>query len=276
VIIGDIRWWRRKLQRGALILFLALLAACTPTVEPPSPAHLKMAGSTSMQALVEELVEAYTSQQTHVSFDIDARGSRLGLEALRDGTVDIALLSRDLTVDEEEGLTAVVVAYDALAVLVNDQNSIESLTLGQVRDIFSGRTLLWSEVGGDETEIQVLSREDGSGTREAFERAVMGEDRVTAAAIVIPGSELVGWFVAEEPLTIGYTSSVGHSRGSFPLRIDGVRPGLQATAEGRYGLIRPFVLVTRESPDQEVKAFVDFVRGPAGQEIVGKRYGQAR
>lgn len=229
-----------------------------------------------MQPLVEELAEAYTSQQTHVSFDVDARGSRLGLEALRDGMVDIALVSRDLTADEEEGLTAVVVAYDALAILVNDQNPIDSLTLGQVRDIFSGRTLLWSEVGGDEEEIQVLSREDGSGTREAFERAVMGEDRVTSTAIVIPGSELVGRFVVEDPLAIGYVSSVGVFPGCRPLSIDGARPGLQAIAEGRYVLIRPLILVIRESPDDEVKAFVDFVRGPAGQEIVGKRYGKAR
>jgi phosphate transport system substrate-binding protein len=258
------------------MLVLGLLVACTPTVEPPSPAHLEMAGSTSMQSMVEELAEVYTSQQTHVSFDVDARGSRLGLEALRDGTVDIALVSRDLTADEEEGLTAVVVAYDALAVLVNDQNPVEALTLGQVRDIFSGRTLLWSEVGGDEVEIQVLSREDGSGTRQAFERAVMGEDRVTATAIVIPGSEFVGRFVAEDPLAIGYASSVGISPGCRPLRVDGVRPGLEATTEGGYGLIRPFMLVTRGMPDEEVKAFVDFVQGPAGQEIVGKRYGKAR
>ena len=229
-----------------------------------------------MQSMVEELSEVYTSQHAHVSFDFDARGSRLGLEALRDGMVDIALVSRELTADEEEGLTAIVVAYDALAVLVNEDNPVESLTLGQVRDIFSGGTLLWSEVGGDEAEIQVLSREDGSGTREAFEQSVMGEDRVTTAAIVIPGNEFVAQFVAEDPLSIGYASSVGVSPGCRPLRIEGVRPGFQDTEEGRYALIRPFILVTRDSPDEEVKAFVDFVRGPAGQELVGEGYGKAR
>jgi len=274
--VGDSGWRRRKLQRGALILALTLLVACAPAVEPPPPAHLKVAGSTSMQSLVERLAEVYTSQHGHVSFDVDARGSRLGLEALRDGMVDIALVSRDLTADEMEGLTAVVVAYDALAVLVNDENPVESLTLGQVRDIFSGRTLLWSEVGGEEAEIQVLSREDGSGTRQAFERSVMGEDGVTTAAIVIPGSEFVAQFVAEDPLSIGYASSVAVSPGSRAVQIEGVRPGLQETAEGRYALIRPFILVTGDSPDEEVEAFVDFVRGPTGQEIVGERHGKAR
>jgi len=268
------RGWR-KVQAGLLILAISFLAGCTAAAEPHPAVHLEMAGSTSMESLLQELAGAYTDRYDYVSTDIKARGTRLGLDALRGGEVDIALVSRDLAPDEQEGLQAVVIAYDAIAILVSDQNGVNSLTSGQVRDIFSGRILLWSEVGGEEADIQVLSREDGSGTRDAFEAAIMGGDPVTSMAIVVPGSGAVGELVAENPLAIGYSSSVGVPLGARALPLDGVEPGLEAVAQARYPLIRPFVLVTQKNPDQEVEAFVDFVLGPAGQVIVGKRFGRA-
>jgi phosphate transport system substrate-binding protein len=267
------REWRCVLW-GALFLAV-LVAGCTASAELHPPVRLEVAGSTSMESLSKELAGAYTDRYDYVSFDIKVRGTQLGLDALRDGDVDIALVSRDLAPDEQQGLETAIIAYDAIAILVNTRNPVESLTLAQVRDIFSGRILLWSEVGGEEADTQVLSREDGSGTRDAFEATVMGGDAVTSMAIVVPGSEAVGNFVAKNPLAIGYSSSAGVPLGARALRIDGVAPSLEALAAGHYPLIRPFVLATREDSDQEVQAFVDFVLSPAGQVIVGKRFGRA-
>jgi phosphate transport system substrate-binding protein len=228
-----------------------------------------------MESLLDELSSAYCDRYDYASVDIQSRGTRLGLDALRDGDVDIAMVSRDLAPDEREGLDTEVIAYDAIAILISDQNPVDSLTSAQVRDIFGGRVLLWSEVGGEEADIQVLSREDGSGTRDTFEAAIMGGDPVTSMAIVVPGSSAVGESVAENPLAIGYSSSSGVPLGARALRLDGVELSLEAVALGRYPLIRPFILATRENPDQEVEAFIDFVLGPAGQVIVGRRFGRA-
>jgi phosphate transport system substrate-binding protein len=225
---------------------------------------------------MEELAEAYTNRYDYVTTDIRARGSGLGVEGLRDGTVDLALVSRELAVEDKEDLGATVIAYDAIAVLVNSGNPVTSLSSEQLRDIFSGDILLWSEVGGEEVDIEVLSREDGSGTREAFEAMLMAERSVTLAAIVMPNSEAIGQFVAENPLSIGYASAVDIPLGARPLRIDGVEPDLQAIAKEDYPLIRPFILVTQRRPDDGVEAFVDFALSPAGQVIVGRRYGRAR
>lgn len=266
----------RRIFQALLICVVPLLTRCTATVEPHPPVHLEMAGSTSMRSLVEALADAYTNRYDYVSIDIESRGTHLGLEALRDGVADIALVSRDLTPDEQTGLEATPIAYDAIAILVNAQNRVGSLTVEQVGDVFSGKILLWSEVGGEEADIRVLSREDGSGTRDAFEEMVMAGERVTSMAIVIPSSEAVGGYVAEDPHAIAYASAVALPLGVRPLRIDGVRPDLQAVAQGRYTLVRPFVLVTRESAGDEVRSFVDFVLSPAGQIIVGERYGRAR
>ena len=266
----------RGIPKGLLLFAVSLLTACVATVEPHPPVHLQMAGSTCMQSLVEELSEAYTTRYDYVTMDMKGRGSMLGLEGLRDGLVDVALVSRELASEEEESLRARVIGYDAIAVLVNDGNAVSSLSSRQLRDIFSGGIMLWSEVGGEEVEIQVLSREDGSGTRDAFEERVMEGRRVTLTAIVMPSNQAVGEFVAENPLAIGYASAVDIPRGARPLRIDGVEPSLQAVTQGDYPLIRPFILATMERPDDEVQAFVNFVLSPAGQVVVGRRYGRAR
>lgn len=264
-----------RVLAGLALLVVCSVSGCVATVEPHTPVHLRMAGSSSMQSLMHKLAEAYTGRYDHVIIDIDARGSRLGLEALREGTVDLALVSREMGSDEEEGLTATLIARDAIAILVNDGNMVESLTSQQLKDIFSGHILLWSDVGGEEVDVQVLSREDGSGTREAFEGMVMGDSSVTQTAIVLPGDRAVCQFVAEHALTIGYASAADIPLGTRALRIDGVNPDLRAVSEGDYALVRPFILVSRQRPEDEVQAFVDFVASPAGQVIVGWRYGRA-
>jgi phosphate transport system substrate-binding protein len=186
------------------------------------------------------------------------------------------MVSRELSSEEGEGVEGVVVAYDAIAVLVNDQNPVEGLTLEQLRGLFSGDIVAWSEVGGEEVDVQVLSREDGSGTREAFEELVMQGRRVTLTAIVLPRGSAVGEFVADNPASIGYASPVGIPLGARALEIEGSGPDLQALSEDQYPLTRPFVLATRPDSDEDVQSFVGFVLSPAGQVIVGRRYGRAK
>jgi len=257
--------------------FLSLiLIGCSATVEPPAPVRLHLAGSSSMQVLLEQLSDAYTARYNWVTIDIDPRGSQLGLEALREGTVDMALISRELGPAEDRGLVGTVIAFDAIAIVANDQNPVGELTVEQLRGIFSGRILTWSEVGGEESDIQVVSRENGSGTRASFEQLVMGQEEVTTMAVVVPSDDAVGRFVREDPSSIGYASAAGLPLGTKALSIGGVDPSLQAEAEGDYPLIRPFVLVTREDGDDAVRSFLDFVLGPAGQAIVGQRYVRVR
>ena len=267
--------WLRPLEVVLLVLG-CLLVRCAATVETPSAVQLKLAGSTSMKDLSEELAGAYTTRYGWVSIDIDPRGTQLGLDALREGVVDVALVARELRPDETQGIEAAVIAYDAVAVIVNGQNPTDDLTIEQLRGIYAGQILVWSELGGQEADIQVASREDGSGTREAFESAVMEGESVTTMAVVMPGNEAMGHFVEESPLGVGYVSSVGIPLGTRALRIDGVRPGVQAVAQGTYPLIRPYVLVIREDAGQDVRSFVDFVLSPAGQVIVGQQYGRVR
>ncbi len=278
-----------------LFLLTFLLTACVPSVEPPSPVYLRVVGSTSMQPLMEVLAQAYTTRHDHVTVDIEPPDSQLGLEALLDGEVDIAMISRELKPEEGEGLKVTLLAWDGIAILVSEENHLLSLGLDEVRSIFAGDILSWEEVRAapelaelievevDEDqeslpsgEIQVVSREEGSGTRASFEALVMGEERVTSTAVVMPTSQAVSEYIAQSPNAIGYVSMGLVPLDTRPLLIQGVELNPESVASGDYPLIRPFVLATRERPDEEVQAFIDFCLSPRGQAIVERNYGRGR
>ncbi len=271
-----------------LAVFGSFLIGCAPaiaTVEPHPPVHLRLAGSTSMQPLMEALTEAYSSRYEYVTFALESRNSQVGLDALRGGAIDIVLISREMRPEEMGGLVATPIARDGIAILVNEENPIGALTLEELRSIFAGEILSWREVGGQEGvhpiglprgDIQVVSREEGSGTRRAFEALVMEGKRVTSTAVVMPSDGAVGEYVAREPRAIGYSSMADLPSGVKALQIDGVEPSLATVASGEYSLVRTFLLVTEKRPQQEVQAFIDFCLSLAGQAIVEKGYGRSQ
>jgi len=256
------------------LVLLLLLVACRSPGRPHELVRIKMAGSTSMQPLLEKLAIAYSKRHKHVSIDVEGGGSRLGMELARRQRVDLGACSREF--QEDKGLWSTSIALDGIAVIVHPQNEVDGLTLLQLRDIFFGRILDWRDVGGRAGGIVVVSREDGSGTRVAFEGMVMGEKRVTPTAVVMPSSQAVVEYVAGHPRAIGYVSLGYISPQVKALEIEGVMPTPENVGRGEYHLIRPLLLLAAEPPTGEVKAFVDFALSPAGQAIVGERYGRVR
>lgn len=226
-----------------------------------------------MAPLLEELAGAYKEEREYVSFEIMAVGSQGGLEALERGIAEIALVSRELTPAEKEKWQAELLAWDALAIVVHPNNPIASLSLQEIRDIFTGEILSWEEVGVAEGEIQVLTREEGSGSRASFATLILTEgERMTSWALVLPSDQAVGDYVAQNPLAIGYASLATIPPGVVALSVD----GQEATVSGQYPLLRPFFLVTLRNPSAEVRDFLDFCLGPRGQAIVANRYRRVR
>jgi phosphate transport system substrate-binding protein len=252
-------------------------------LEPHEPVYLKIAGSTSMQPLMEDLAQAYSEQHKYVTVDVQGGGSRLGIALSRGNQVDIGTASRKPTPEEERDLETgdkrlwwTAIAQDGIVLVVHPQNAVGALTLPQARDIFFGRILDWEAIGGTHGEIAVVSREDGSGTREVFEEMVMGEKRVTLTAIVMPSSEAVVEYVARHPTAIGYVSMGYLSPQVKALPVEGVSPTPEDIQSGGYPLTRPLYLLTGQEPTGEVKAFIEFALSPAGQAVVEQRYGRLR
>ena len=236
-----------------------------------------------MHPLLEELAAAYSAQNPHVTFDLQGGGSDVGLELLRAGQVDMATSSWTPSEEElnregkaQERLKVTVIARDGLVLVVHPKNPVNELSVAQIRGIFSGHILDWREMGGRVGDVLVISREDGSGDRRTFETLMMDKQPVTLGAIVMPGSRDVVEYVVGHPNAIGYVSVGEVTPQVKPLIIDGIEPTSQTIQDGSYHVWRLLVIITAEPPEVAVGDFLNFVTGPAGQEIIQERYNSIR
>ncbi|MEG3224131.1 MAG: phosphate-binding protein [Methanobacteriales archaeon Met13] len=232
-------------------------------------ANMEIVGSTSVQPLAEQLATEYMKKNPDVEISVQGGGSSVGIKSAQDGIADIGTSSKILKDDEKEGLGEYLIAKDGIAVAVNKENLASDLTLDQIKDIFSGKITNWNEVGGSDASINVITREDGSGTLDAFKDIVMGkETEIKADAIVQTSTEAVKQSVAQDPNAIGFVSFASMSDDVKALNIGGVEPTEATIADGSYEVQRPFFFITKGDAQGAVKEFIDWVLGPEGQEIV--------
>ena len=244
-----------------------VLAGCVTQADAHVPGDtglVTLAGSTSIQPFAERWAEEFSGGKVTVQ----AGGSTAGIKAAHDGTADIGMSSRALLSSESSGLVATVVARDGIAVIVHASNPIRALTLAQLRQIYAGTIRNWREVGGTDARITVITREDGSGTRDAFEQFVMGSQvRITPSALVTAYSGGLRKMVSQDPGAIGYVTFSQLNPLVGALAIDGVPPSESAIASGAYRLQRPFLFLTKGPPTGPARAFIDFVLSDAGQQL---------
>jgi phosphate transport system substrate-binding protein len=244
-----------------------ILAGCVTQADAHVPSDtglVTLAGSTSIQPFAERWAEEFAGGKVTVQ----AGGSTAGIKAAHDGTADIGMSSRALLSSESSGLVATVVARDGIAVIVHASNPLRALTLTQLRQIYAGTIRNWSEVGGADARITVITREDGSGTRDAFEQFVMGSQmRITPSALVTAYSGGLRKMVSQDPGAIGYVTFSQLNPLVGALAIDGVPPSESAIASGAYRLQRPFLFLTKGPPTGPARAFIDFVLSDAGQQL---------
>jgi phosphate transport system substrate-binding protein len=226
-----------------------------------------LAGSTAFQPFAEKLAGEYMDAHPGVSITVQGGGSAVGIQAALSGVAQVGMADLvDLPV-EARGLHALVVAKDGIAVVVHPANPVNNLTLEQVRGVFSGAVRNWSEVGGADAPITVVSREAGSGTRTSFEQ-IVGGIALTRAALVQDSNGTIRETVANYANAVGYLSHGLLSEKIKALDVDGYGCTDEEIAAGHYTLVRPVFLLTREAPEGEVKAFLDFILSPQGQETI--------
>lgn len=102
-------------------------------------------GSSSVAPVMEKLKEAYRALNPGVEIEVQPSDSTTGALNAIEGIVDLAMASRELKGSEREALTPVVIARDGIAVIVHRDNPIESITLAQLRAVFTGELLSWNE-----------------------------------------------------------------------------------------------------------------------------------
>lgn len=230
---------------------------------------ITVAGSTSVQPFAEALAEEFMKKHPDVLINVQGGGSSAGARAALTGVAQIGTLSRELKPDEMR-LKPIVIARDAIAVIVHPSNPMKNLSMSQIREIFSGKLTKWSGISLTDVdrEIHVITREEGSGTRGAFDELVMGTGEVTPRAVVQDSNGSVRETVADDPGAIGYISLGLVDRRVKALAIDGIAATRQNVLNGKYRIVRPFLFVVMEEPRGEIKDFIDFVLGPEGQTLL--------
>ena len=247
-----------------LLLFILFAVGCQR-----SRAGITVAGSTSVEPFAELLAEEYMSRHPESHIYVQGGGSTAGIEAAITGAANIGMSSRNLLNDEKK-LYSVTVAKDAIAIIVHPKSSIDNLPLEQIREVFSGKITNWRELGGPNHPVNIVTREEGSGTRESFQKFVMDREDISLGALVQDSNGAVRQVVASDPNAIGYISLGLVNNQVKALKISGVEPGLNNVYNGKYTLVRPFLFVFKKEPAGEARYFLEFVLSSSAQKLLLK------
>ena len=269
---------RKRLIAAVSVVIVAssLIIGCgssdTTMSKKVNDTTIAISGSTSVGPLVELEEEEFEANNQDVTIEINQTGSSSGIKDTISGTTESGMSSRELTDEESKNLKEVTIAVDGIGVVVNKNNPVKNLTLEQIKDIFTGKITNWSEVGGEDKEIVVVSREEGSGTRTAFQEILnySTEDTVKNA-IVNNSTGATKVMVEENDNAIGYMS-IGYIDDSIAsVNVDGVEATADNVKSGEYKIQRPFLLVYKEGAlSEEGQEFIDFILSDKGQAIVAE------
>lgn len=255
------------------VLCIGILSGCgaKEAAEGTQGANLSVStdGSTSMEKVIGSLGEVF-QEDTGISFTYNPTGSGSGIKAVSEGRCDIGLSSRDLKAEEaEQGLTATVLAYDGIAIIVNPENPVENLTSEMLAQIYTGVITNWSEVGGNDAEIVLIGREAGSGTRDGFETITGTEDACKYRQELTSTGDVITT-VSQNPGAVGYASLASVKDNVKIVGIDGVIPSEDTIKDGSYVVQRPFVLVTKtdQALSEGAQKFFDYITSDAAVEII--------
>jgi phosphate transport system substrate-binding protein len=283
-------------MKRTLILFLLfsfLFVSCgsssTDTTSDSPAQYIENKGSDTIVNLALAWAETYQAEHADVRISVTGGGSGTGIAALINGTVDIANASRKIK-DEEiaeaqsKGVEPLehIIARDAIAVIVNQENPVSELTLQQISDIYSGKITNWSEVGGEDRPIVKLSRETNSGTHVYFLETVLRlgnkEDKTlfSTDTLLLPSSEGIISEVRSNPNAIGY-DGLGYVPEDLKMiaiaeEAGGayVLPAITTVNDKTYPIARDLYMYTDGEPTGVVKDYLDWMLSAEAQEIVAE------
>ena len=266
-----------KLMVGALLVTMigATFVGCGSNEDNNKASNgdsvtISISGSTSVGPLMEKIQEKYEEENSNVTLEIQQNGSGAGIKDVISGISEIGMSSRELKDEEKTSVQGTTVAYDGIALLVNPNNPVKNISLDDVRKIYTGEITNWKELGGKDSPIVVVSREEGSGTRDAFQEIVgYKSEELKKDATISDGSGAVKTTVAGNENAIGFASFEYIDNTVSALSVNDVEPTAENVKAGQYKISRPFILVTKEDTlTEEGQKLIDFVLSNEGQQIV--------
>jgi len=245
----------------------------------PSFYAQKIKGSDTVLPLAQKEAEVF-GKKTGRSVAVIGGGSGVGIAALLEGTTDIAMSSRAMKFDEKvkfqesgKSLVTKIIAYDALAVVVNPANPVSKLTRAQLEGIFTGKITNWKQVGGTDLKIIPYSRETSSGTYEFFKEHILKNKNYVNSILSMPATGAIIQSVSQTKGAIGYVglAYMNKSVKALSVSFDGktyVTPSELTAKNKTYPVIRPLFFYMDKKAEAKSKPFVDFILSAEGQKIV--------
>ena len=241
----------------------------------------KVKGSDTVLPLSQREAEVFAQKYPQSNLVITGGGSGVGIAALISGTTDIAMASRKIKFDEVvkiqeagQGFSEVVIAWDALAVVVHPANKVSQLTREQIEGIFTGKITNWNEVGGDNLKIVPYGRESSSGTFEFFKESVLKNKNYMSGIMSMPATGAIIQSVSQTEGAIGYVGfayvndRVRALKVSYDSGKNYIAPSLQTAMNKTYPIVRPLYFYVNKSVQRMAQPFVDFILSSEGQTIV--------
>lgn len=251
-------------------------------IHPQNLNAQRIKGSDTVLPVAQQTAEEYMKENPNARVTVTGGGSGVGISALLDGTTDIAMASRAIKFSEKmkaksagQDIREVIIARDALAVVVHPSNPVSQLTRQQLEDIFRGKITNWKQVGGEDLKIVVYSRETSSGTYEFFKESVLHNKNYMSSSLSMPATGAVIQSVSQTRGAIGYVGlayistrikplAVSYEEGKYAL------PTSENATKGIYPIVRPLYYYYDASNTDKVTPLLDFILSPHGQEIVQK------
>lgn len=259
------------------ILFAALsLAALNANAQ-------RIKGSDTVLPVAQQTAERFMNREPDARVTVTGGGTGVGISALLDNTTDIAMASRPIKFSEKmkakaakRDIDEVIVAYDALAVVVHPSNPVKQLTRRQLEDIFRGKITNWKQVGGDDRKIVVYSRETSSGTYEFFKESVLKNKNYMSSSLSMPATGAIIQSVSQTKGAIGYVGLAYVNKDVKALHVSYdagksfVEPSFANAKNKTYPIVRPLFYYYEAKTEGRVKPFIDYVLSAEGQETVKK------
>ncbi|MGN0557683.1 MAG: phosphate ABC transporter substrate-binding protein [Acutalibacteraceae bacterium] len=252
----------------AAVCVMSALAGCGK--QPEVTGTVATDGSTSMEKVIGSLKEIFEEENSGISVTYNPTGSGSGITAVAEGRCDIGLSSRNLKDEEKaKGLTETVLAYDGIAVIVNPANPIADLTLEDIAKIYTGEITNWKDVDGSDSEIVLIGREAGSGTRDGFESITKTAEKCKYRQELTSTGDVIAT-VAENPAAVGYASLASVKDSVKALQVDGTTPSEETIKDGNYKVQRSFVLVTKTDGklSDAAQKFFDYITSADASEVI--------
>jgi phosphate transport system substrate-binding protein len=250
-------------------------------VTPVQKQSIKISGSTTVLPIVQKAADQYMASHPEADIQVSGGGSGVGIQAIGAKTVDIGMSSREVTKAEMAKYPSFVVttvAQDGIAVIVNPANEARFITIDQVRDIYLGKIVKWTQITGanvpnTNNQIVIIGRDSASGTRAYFDESVLLKATPTKTMLEKNSNGAVLQTVAQTPGSIGYVSIgfVSEDVKALPIWYNFdkiVAPTLSNVKSKTYPISRDLYVITNGQPTGLAGDFIKYILSPEGQKIV--------